>query len=150
MFLNIIPAPVDEEEPLCICEHKVSHKSESLWIKPPKSERKHSPQQPRLYCKTCGRLQYTGSAIAKELGFYVNMLKEIKQKVDVLYKRGKARSKMTQVHMRLIIDDLRSDPDFLDAFSNQQYTQYDFFKACVMKHCDIEEYVIDLIYEKMR
>lgn len=150
MSVKNIPGRVVENEPVCICEHDVSHKTESIWVKPPRSERKHTPQQPRLYCKICGRLQYTGSAYARDLGFYVNMLKELKQKVDVLYKRGKARNKLTQTHLRLIVDDLKNDPDFLDAFSNQEYSQYDFFKACVLKHSSVEEYLIDSIYEQMK
>lgn len=141
---------MEDEGPICTCEHDVSHKTEAVWIKPPANERKHTPEQPRLYCKKCGRLQYTGSANARDLGFYVNMLKEIKKKVEVLYKRGKSRNKLTQVHMRLIIEDLKRDPDFLDSFSNQQFSQYDFFKACLRKHCEIEEYIIDSVYDQMR
>jgi len=140
----------EEEEPYCTCDHEVSPKDERLWVRPPESERKHSPQQPRLYCKKCGRLKYTGSALAKDLGFYVNLLNEIKQRIDALHKRGRARSKITQSQIRLIINDLKTDDDFLDAFSNQMYTQYEFFKTCVKRRCDIDEYIIDDIYEQMK
>jgi hypothetical protein len=119
-------------------------------VKPSDNERKHTPELPKLYCKICGRLQYTGSAYVRDLGFYSNLLKEIKKKVEVLYKRGKARNKMTQAHVRMIIEDLRTDPDFLDSFSNHEYSQYDFFKKSVQKRCDIDEYIIDTIYEQMR
>jgi hypothetical protein len=141
---------VADEEEYCVCDHAVSHKDERLWLKPPLSERKHSPQQPRLYCKKCGRIKYQGSAIAKDLGFYVNLLKEIQQKVDALYRRKQIRCRMTQAQIRLIVNALKEDDDFLDTFSNQMYTQYDFFKQCVRKYCDIDEYIIDSMYEQMK
>jgi hypothetical protein len=55
-----------------------------------------------------------------------------------------------QIYRIRIINDLKNDDDFLDSFSNQMYTQYDFFKICVLRHCDIDEYIIDLIYDQTR
>ena len=75
---------------------------------------------------------------------------ELKQKVDVLYRRKKVTVRLTQTHIRLIIMELREDEDFLDGFSNQKYSQYDFFKAIVRKHCDIEEYIIDSVHDRFK
>lgn len=94
-------------------------------------------------------MKYTGSATAKDLGFYVNLLAEIKQKVDSLYRRKRVKQRITQTQVRLIVNELKTDEDFLDAFSNQSYNQYEFFKDSVKRHCNIEDYIIDDIYEKM-
>jgi len=145
-----ISKAMSDPEEVCICDHQVSHKDDKIWVRPSPAEKKHTPHQPRLYCKVCGRLKYNGSANAKDLGFYINVLKELKQKVDVLYKRKAIGHRLTQAQIRLIIKELGEDEDFLDGFSNQKYSQYEFFKSTIKKHCMIDDYIIDGVHEQFK
>lgn len=132
----------------CTCDHDVIHKDHKLWVKPPRSEKKHTPQQPRLYCKKCGRLKYTGSAFAREMGYYVNLLNEVKRKMDLLYRRKIIKRRMTKTQVQTIIRDLMNDDDFRDNFSNQSFSQYDLFKSTVKKYTNIDDCIIDSIKDK--
>ena len=138
------------EKEFCQCEHEESHSDHSIWVKPSPSERIHSPAQKRPYCKKCGRIKYMGSAPTKKMGFYINILKEVQRKIDVMYRRKITKHRLTQVQMRLVLKELNADEDFNDRFSNNRYNQWDHFKTTLKKYCDIDEELLDSIYRDFK
>jgi hypothetical protein len=142
--------PDDENVEYCICDHDIVHKDNAVWIKPSNVENVHSPSQRRPYCKKCGRLKYMGSATAKKMGFYINLLKEIQKKLDAMHRRKATRHRLTSVQIRLIIKDLEKDDFFLDRFSNQRYSQYDFFKMTLQKYCPVPDEIIQSVYQDFK
>lgn len=140
--------PNDEE--FCLCDHDIVHKDKAVWVKPSEIENVHSPSQRRPYCKKCGRLKYMGSAPAKKMGFYINLLKEIQKKLEAMHRRKATRHRLTSVQIRLIIKDLEKDDFFLDRFSNQRYSQYDFFKMTLQKYCPVPDEIIQSVYSDFK
>ncbi len=140
----------EDDSGVILCDHEESHSDHSIWVKPSPSERIHAPAQKRPYCKVCGRIKYLGSAPTKKMGFYINILKEVQRKVDVLHRRKITRHKLTQVQMRLILKELGSDVEFNDRFSNNRYNQWDHFKSTVKRYCDIDEELLDSIYRDFK
>ncbi len=142
--------PSDEEKEAIGCDHEDTRSENFVWIKPSPSEKVHSPAQKRQFCPKCGKIKYQGSATAKKMGFYVNILKEIQRKMDVLYKRKMANSKLTQVQVRLILKELEEDEEFNDRFSNNQHNQWGHFKFAIKRHCDIPEELVESIYRDFK
>lgn len=132
----------DDEEP-CLCDHEESHRDESLWVKPHSKDHIHSPSQKRTFCKKCGKLRYIGSYPAKKMGFYINLLKEIQRRGEVLRKRGITNHSLTQVQMRLIIRSLEDDDFFSDRFSTSSRDQLKLFKTTLNKICPLPDEAID-------
>lgn len=143
-------ASMSEEENEGLCEHDESHKDESIWVKPDISERVHSPAQKRSYCKKCGKVKYIGSARAKKMGYYVNLLKEIQRKGDVLYRRKITKHRLTQVQIRLILKELREDEYFSDHFCTHSYSQWDRFRKTLKKYCPLPDEAIDPVFRDFK
>lgn len=141
----------EEDEKIGVpCEHDETHPDKSIWVKPSPSERIHSPAQRRPYCKYCGRIKYTGSARAKKMGFYINVLKELQRKVEVLYRRKRTNHRLTKVQIRLILKELESDEDFRDRFSNNRYNQWIHFKEVVGHYCGIDEELMEQVLRELK
>ncbi len=69
-----------------------------------------------FYCKKCGTIHYTGSNRAKDMGFFANVLADLR---DYLEKESKKRGsglKITTVQIRLIMKELEADGDFADSY----------------------------------
>ena len=139
-----------EEEVKVGCEHEESHKDDSIWVKPDISDRIHSPAQKRTYCKKCGKIRYIGSARAKKMGFYVNLLKEIQRKGDVLYRRKITKHRLTQVQIRLILKELREDEFFNDHFCTHSYSQWERFRSTLKKYCPLPDEAIDPVFRDFK
>lgn len=139
-----------EKEKDVHCIHDQSDPDQSLWIKPSPTERVHSPAQKRPYCKICGRIKYSGSANVKKMGFYVNLLKELQKRTEILKKRRIMDHKLTNVQIRLIVQDLERDEDFLDSFSNNRHNQWEHFKWIVKSHCRIEDDILEMVYRDFK
>ncbi len=143
-----VPEEVDDQ--WCMCEHDETHSDESLWQPPSRSERMHSPVQKKPYCKKCGKMKYLGSAPAKKIGFYLNLLGEIQKRSDILRKRGVKGMRLTDVQKRMIIKILESDEFFLDKFANNLYSQHDMFRNCLLQNSSIPPYLIDSVCEDFK
>lgn len=139
----------DEEHPNQ-CDHDESHKDQAIWVKPDVKERIHSPAQKRSYCRKCGKIKYIGSARARKMGFYVNLLKEIQRKSEVLHRRGITRHRLTQVQIRLILKELNEDEFFLDTFCTHSYSQWDRFRETLRKYCPLPEEAIEPVYRDFK
>lgn len=87
-----------------------------------------------------------GSAPTKKMGFYINILKEIQRKIEVLHRRKITNHRLTQVQIRLVLKELNADEEFNDRFSNNRYNQWDHFKTIVRKYCNINDEIMDSIY----
>ena len=133
-----------------VCEHDEVHRDKAIWVKPSRAERIHSPTQKRTYCRKCGKIKYVGSAGARKLGYYINLLKEVQRKVDVLYRRKITKHRLTNVQLRLIIKELKTDDYFLDRFANNREAQYNLLKRSIMKYCSMPEEIIDSVYRDFK
>lgn len=140
----ILDMMCDDEE-LCKCPHEESHRDRSIWIKPHRKDNIHSPAQRRTYCKICGKIRYKGSYPAKKMGFYINLLKEIQKRSEILRRRSVTKHSLTQVQIRLIIIELREDEFFSDRFSTSSKDQLDLFKSILKRKCPLPDDVIDTV-----
>ena len=84
------------------------------------------------------------------MGFYINLLKEIQKKIEVLRRRGITKQKLTNVQIRLIIKDLKEDEVFQDRFSNYRSSQLSFFKETLKRYCPIDDEIIDSVYQDFK
>ncbi|MCK5773486.1 MAG: hypothetical protein KAH57_06830 [Thermoplasmata archaeon] len=142
--------PEEEVNQLCRCEHDETHTEESLWQPSTIPEKIHSPVQKKPYCKKCGKMKYLGSATAKKIGFYLNILAEIQKRSEILRKRGVKEMILTDVQKRVIVKFLESDEYFLDIFANNQYSQYEMFRKCVLNNSTIPPYLIDSVHGDLK
>lgn len=140
----------DPDRDYCQCEHEEVHSDRSIWVKPSPTEKVHAPAQKRTYCRKCGKIRYRGTSTARKLGYYINILKELQRKSEVLHRRKIIRSRLTKVQMRLITKDLEEDDEFLDRFSNNRNNQWIHFKKVVRKYFDIDEEVLDSILRDLK
>ena len=125
------------------CLHRQSDNDRSIWVHPSRSERVHSPAQKRPYCLDCGKVKYLGSARAKKMGFFINLLSEVQERLEVERRRKLTNHKLTQVQMRLIIKDLVEDDFFTDRWANHKFGQWEFFKLAVRRRCDVSEDLLE-------
>lgn len=139
-----------DAQPRPVCVHKESHTDKSIWVKPTPDEKKHSPTLKRPYCLHCGKIKYIGSAKIRKMGYFHNLLREIRGKMDVLYRRKVLRKRMTDVQIRLVLQDLENDDFFSDDFSNNSFCQWEFFKRAVKKHCIISDEVMEEVHRDFR
>jgi hypothetical protein len=141
---------MNETRPAHTCVHKESHSDKSLWVKPTPFERKHSPALKRPYCLHCGKIKYIGSARIRKMGYFHNLLREIRGKVDVLYRRKISKKRMTDVQIRLIVQDLERDDFFSDDFCNNSFCQWEFFKETVKRHCAVSDEVMEEVHREFK
>ncbi|MBN1539670.1 MAG: hypothetical protein JW939_05950 [Candidatus Thermoplasmatota archaeon] len=141
---------MDDDQETLLCKHLETHRDQSIWVKPDIRERMHSPAQRRSYCRKCGKIRYIGSARAKKMGFYVNLLKEIQRRSEVLNRRGITRHRLTQVQIRLILKELREDEFFSDPFCTHSYSQWDRFRATLRKYCPLPDEAIEPVYRDFK
>jgi len=102
------------------CEHKSCEARDRLWMK--KNIEKVTPTmesglvERHYYCKKCGTVHYTGSDRAKEIGFYANVLGDLRDYLDKESKKKGSGLKITTVQIRLIMKELEVDEDFTDSY----------------------------------
>ncbi|MFW3146661.1 MAG: hypothetical protein ACMUIE_07605 [Thermoplasmatota archaeon] len=132
------------------CSHIMSHKDKSVWVKPHPSEKIHAPSQKKSYCVICGKMKYQGSARAKKMGFYINLLKEIQRKAEVLRRRGITKHKLTQVQIRLILKELQEDDFFTDHICTNRYDQWERFKQTLNRYCPLPEEAVEPVYRDFK
>ncbi|HHD16624.1 MAG TPA: hypothetical protein ENK47_07950 [Euryarchaeota archaeon] len=84
------------------------------------------------------------------MGFYINVLKELQRKVEVLYRRKRTNHRLTKVQIRLILKELESDEDFRDRFSNNRYNQWTHFKEVVGHYCGIDEELMEQVLRELK
>ncbi|MCU0799549.1 MAG: hypothetical protein MUC62_07755 [Candidatus Thermoplasmatota archaeon] len=84
------------------------------------------------------------------MGYFHNLLREIRGKVDVLCRRKISRKRMTDVQIRLVIQDLEKDDFFSDDFSNNCFCQWEFFKQAVKRHCRVTDEVMEEVHRDFK
>jgi hypothetical protein len=120
------------------CPHKECTKDKQEWL-PVENEvvsiKKTNQLKKHPYCENCGLVKSIRMDRAKPIGFYTNVLSDIK---DYLYKENRRTRgfmpKLTATQMRLIIDELEELPDFEDDFVRNRREQSDIFVKIVKKH----------------
>lgn len=84
------------------------------------------------------------------MGFYVNLLKEIQKRGEILHRRKITKHKLTQVQIRLILKDLEQDEFFDDPFSTSSVDQWEYFKHALKRICPLPDEAIDPVYRDFK
>ncbi len=87
------------------------------------------------YCKKCGVVKDVSSDRGKKLGFFVNVLHDLKARLE---RRG---YRITQAQMRLILKEFE-EKGYADTYSNSYSTQKEAFVRIVRKYVRVSEDLI--------
>lgn len=114
------------------CTHSNCSDEEQVWLpmgQQNKELKKYS------YCKNCGMIKNTQEPYAKTLGYYVNVLMNIRNYLDCENKKnGIMIAKLTVVQIRLIVKDLKAIEDFDDTYFRNKFSQNEIFLDVLEKH----------------
>jgi len=120
------------------CVHRECTKDKQEWL-PVENEvvsiKKTQHLKKHPYCEACGLVKSIRMDRAKPLGFYTNVLSDIRDYLQKENRRTRgAMPKLTSTQMRLIINELEELPDFEDDFVRNRREQVDIFVQVVKKH----------------
>jgi len=137
------PGKIDKVRGECCCvAHKCKHtectKDKQEWLpldNDLESNKKTSQLKKHPYCKECGLVKSLRIDRAKPLGFYTNILRDLREYLQRQNKKtGGVVAKLSAVQMRLIIKELRDMGDFEDDFIRNRRAQIKIFVKVVKKH----------------
>lgn len=116
------------------CSHKKCHPTNRLWVPchVDHEGKEFDKIKPHYYCEECGEVEYLGPDKARRIGYFSNILGDIKRCLDVEYKKG-GTLKITKTLLRLIVMELNRIDDFTDKFSKPFTTQKKEFFSIVKK-----------------
>lgn len=92
---------------------------------------------PHPYRKNCGTVKNISSDRAKEIGYYLDILSEIKKYLE------KGRGKLTQVQMRMIVKELQKTGRFEDTYGIKSSAQKSAFISAAMRYTNLSLGTID-------
>jgi hypothetical protein len=120
------------------CAHKECTKDRQEWL-PVENEvvsiKKTNQLKKHPYCESCGLVKSIRMDRAKPIGFYTNVLSDIRDYLSKEHRRTRGvMPKMANTEMRLIIKELEELPDFEDDFIRNRREQVDIFVKIVKKH----------------
>lgn len=120
------------------CEHVECTKDKQEWLPLDNGQtslEKTSQLKMTPHCEVCGVVKSLRIDKAKPIGFYTNILRDLKQYLDKEHKRtGGIIKRFTAVEMRLIIKKLRDLPDFEDDFVRNRRAQIRIFLKVVREY----------------
>jgi hypothetical protein len=93
--------------------------------------------EPHPFCRSCGAVKNISSDKAHGLGYFINVLAEIKRHLD--YKGGK----LSQAQIRLIIKELESREDFADTYVMLGSVQRNIFINVVQKYTGLSRSFVE-------
>lgn len=113
------------------------------------SNKKCSHLKKHPYCSVCGAVKSLKIDRARPLGFYTNLLRDIRSYLERQNKlTGGIVPKLTTPQMRLIIKELHEHPDFEDDFIRNRTEQIRMFVEVLRKYRpDLQEGLIMEIIE---
>ncbi len=129
------------------CKHVECTKDKQVWL-PMDNKRASNEKTTQLkktpYCEACGVVKSLRIDRAKPIGFYTNVLRDLRMYLEKENKRtGGIIKKLTAVEMRLIIKEMRNHENFEDDFIRNRRTQIELFIQLVRKfRDDLDEEVI--------
>ncbi len=99
------------------------------------------------YCENCGIVRNVGPDRPKKLGYYVEKLSDLERYLDKEDSKG-GKSKLTEVHKRLIVKEMEEEEVFNDLYGVLATTQERKFVKIVRKfRPDLEESLIKYYLE---
>lgn len=93
--------------------------------------------QPHPFCRSCGAVKNISSDRAKGLGYYINVLAEIKRHLEA---RG---GKLSKAQIRLIIKELEETKDFADTYIMLGSVQRSIFVNAVRKYTELSRSYVE-------
>ena len=120
------------------CAHKECTKDKQEWL-PVENEvvsiKKTQQLKKHPYCENCGLVKSIRMDRAKPLGYYTNVLADIRDYLSKEHRRTRGfMPKLTSAQMRIIINELAEMPDFEDDFIRNRREQADIFVKMIKKH----------------
>ncbi|MFP4000841.1 MAG: hypothetical protein ACLFSM_04460 [Thermoplasmata archaeon] len=99
------------------------------------------------YCEDCGLVRNIGPDRPRKLGYYVDKLSELERYLEKEASKGD-KSKLTEVHKRLIVKEMEDEEVFTDLYGVLATTQEKKFVNIVKKYRpDLEENLIKYYLE---
>jgi hypothetical protein len=110
--------------------------NERTWLPyEPRGDRKFLTLHP--WCSDCGEVKYIGPDRGKGIGYYVNILSDIKKR---------KKKAVTDVQMRLIVKELEGIHDFEDFYTMSLHSQERIFVDAVARYTNLrEEFIEDFL-----
>lgn len=116
------------------CEHEICHSKDRIWV--PRSVNDQGIEldkiKPHFFCTSCGEIEYLGPDRARGIGYFSNILGDIKRYLEVDYRKG-GSTKITTTLLRLITMEMNRMDDFSDRFSTSFTTQKKEFYVILRK-----------------
>lgn len=116
------------------------------WLPLYKKRRSESVLAPHPYCYKCGVVRNVGPDRAKKVGYYVEVLSEVKRYLKNEHDKG-GKHKLTEAQKRLMVKEMQKDEVFHDLYGNLASAQEDRFVEILQKYrpdlkrCEIEYYL---------
>ncbi len=110
--------------------HVSSH--ERAWLPAP-----NGLLEPHPVCRTCGAVKNISSDRAKDVGYYANVLSEIRR-----YLESKG-GKLSQAQIRLIMRELESNEHFTDTYTILGSVQRSMFVRVVQRYTGLSRSLIE-------
>lgn len=99
------------------------------------------------YCENCGMVRNVGPDRPRKLGYYVDKLSDLERYLKQEASKG-GKSKLTEVHKRLIVKEMEEEEVFNDLYGVLATTQERKFLKIVKKYRpDLEESLIKYYLE---
>jgi len=111
------------------CEHINCGSIEKVWL-PHTYQGRECGLKPHTYCTKCGLVKNLSSEKPRSIGYYMNILAEIKQEF-----------KITKVQTRLISKELEN-ADLEDDYAIDKHQQEELFVATVEKYINLPDWVV--------
>ena len=121
------------------CEHKNCDHQKGVWVTVNLNKKAIISDEGKMkkhsYCEQCGTIEYKGEDRARRLGYFSNLLGSIKDFLEqerVAY--HVADMKLTDAHIRLIMNELSAIEDFEDNYWRSFESQKEEFIRIVRKY----------------
>ena len=116
------------------CSHTKCHSKDRIWVPCLVTSEGNEVEKikPHFYCMECGEIEYLGPQRARGLGYFSNVLGDLKRCLDADYKKG-GSTKITTALLRLITLELHKIDDFSDHFSKSFPSQKKEFYLIIKK-----------------
>ena len=128
------------------CIHTDSEKK--LWLPLTTEEEEKLGSDKHPYCNICGTTKNLTTNHAKGMGFYVNIIAEMRKRLILENKKGNGMiGKLTDTQVRLVVKELLGMGDFEDRYWRTRNSQKKIFVVVMKKYRpDLKSYFIEKFF----
>lgn len=115
------------------CEHKDADKR--IWLPLTTEDHEKLGIDKHPYCAICGTIKNLTSDHAKAMGYYANILADMRKTLILENKKGNGMvGKFTDAQVRLIVKELLKMGDFEDKYWRTKTSQIKIFRNVIKKY----------------